>query len=156
NVTVLDAINPTITLTAPAPGATVNGTVPLIATASDNVGVTAVQFTIDGTNVGGAVATAPYTVNWDSTTVANGPHTVGAKAFDAAGNVGTSSLSVSVNNPDTTPPTVSMASPANNANVKGTVTVTANASDNVGVASVQFLLDNVNLGNPVTAAPYSI
>src|SRR5207245_2701363 len=57
---------------------------------------------------------------------------------------------------DTTPPTVSISSPANGATVSGTITVTANASDNVGVASVQFLLDGANLGSLDTASPYSV
>ena len=47
---------------------------------------------------------------------------------------------------DTTPPTVSMTAPANGATVTGSVTVSANASDNVGVAGVQFLLDGAPLG----------
>ncbi|PYK92173.1 MAG: hypothetical protein DME36_14345, partial [Verrucomicrobia bacterium] len=58
--------------------------------------------------------------------------------------------------PDTTPPTVSMIAPSNGATVSGTaVTVSANASDNVGVVGVQFKLDGANLGAEVTAAPYS-
>src|SRR6266566_2237527 len=48
---------------------------------------------------------------------------------------------------DTTPPTVSISSTVNGVTVSGTITVTANASDNVGVASVQFLLDGANLGS---------
>lgn len=56
---------------------------------------------------------------------------------------------------DTTPPTVSVATPGNGATVGGTITVTANASDNVGVAGVQFKLDGVNLGSEDTSAPYS-
>src|SRR3989442_7673393 len=58
--------------------------------------------------------------------------------------------------PDTTPPTVSISSPANGVTVSGTITVTANASDNVGVASVQFLLDGANLGSLDTTSPYSV
>lgn len=58
---------------------------------------------------------------------------------------------------DTTPPSVSMAAPANGATVSGsTVTISANATDNVGVASVQFLLDGANLGANITTAPYSM
>ena len=45
-------------------------------------------------------------------------------------------MNTPVTAPDTTPPTVSMAPPANNATVSGTVTVSANASDNIGVAGV--------------------
>ena len=49
--------------------------------------------------------------------------------------------------PDVTAPTVSLTAPAANATIAGTVTVSASASDNVGVASVQFLLDGTNLGS---------
>jgi hypothetical protein len=57
---------------------------------------------------------------------------------------------------DTLPPTVSITAPANSATVSGaSVTVSASASDNVGVGGVQFKLDGVNLGSEDTAAPYS-
>src|SRR5437773_5772858 len=58
--------------------------------------------------------------------------------------------------PDTTPPTVSITAPPNGATVPGTVTVSASASDNVGVMGVQFKLDGVNLGAEDTTNPYSI
>jgi hypothetical protein len=57
---------------------------------------------------------------------------------------------------DTTPPTITITAPANNATVSGTVSVTANASDNVGVAGVQFKLDGANLGPEDTTAPYAV
>ena len=57
---------------------------------------------------------------------------------------------------DATPPTVSITAPAANATVSNTITVSANASDNVAVADVQFQLDGVNLGADLTSAPYSI
>jgi glucose/arabinose dehydrogenase len=58
--------------------------------------------------------------------------------------------------PDTTAPTVSITAPANGAVVSGTTSVTATASDNVGVVGVQFLLDGANLGGEDTTAPYSV
>ncbi|MGH8511101.1 MAG: Ig-like domain-containing protein, partial [Gammaproteobacteria bacterium] len=59
--------------------------------------------------------------------------------------------------PDSTPPTVSITAPANGATVSGTaVTVSANASDNVSVAGVQFKLDGVDLGAEDTTSPYSL
>jgi hypothetical protein len=59
--------------------------------------------------------------------------------------------------PDTVPPTVGLTAPAVGVTVSGSaVTVAANASDNVGVAGVQFKLDGVNLGAEDTTAPYSI
>ncbi|MFH1256740.1 MAG: Ig-like domain-containing protein [Candidatus Diapherotrites archaeon] len=56
---------------------------------------------------------------------------------------------------DTTLPTVSITSPTSEQTVSGTISVTANASDNVGVAGVQFKLDGSNLGSEDTSAPYS-
>ncbi len=56
---------------------------------------------------------------------------------------------------DTTPPTVSISSPANGSTVSATITVSATASDNVGVVGLQFKLDGVNLGAEDTASPYS-
>ncbi len=55
--------------------------------------------------------------------------------------------------PDTLAPTVAVTTPANGATIAGaTVAVTAAASDNVGVASVQFLLDGAPLGAPYMIA----
>ncbi|MBN1674620.1 MAG: hypothetical protein JXR37_26470, partial [Kiritimatiellae bacterium] len=58
--------------------------------------------------------------------------------------------------PDETPPTVALSAPAGGATVSNTVTVSATASDNVGVVGVQFRLDGANLGAEDTSAPYSI
>ncbi len=145
-------------MTAPANGATVIGTITLSANASDNLGVAAVQFMVDGVNVGSEVSTSPYSLLWNSATAANGTHTISARARDFSGNATTSAVvTITVQNvlTDTTPPTVSLTAPANGATVTGTVTVSANASDNVGVAGVQFLLDGANLGAEDTSSPFS-
>ncbi len=93
-----DVTPPTCSITAPANGATVVETVTFSATASDNETVNRVDFYVDGTKVGTDNA-SPYSINWDTTTVANGSRTLQAKAFDAAGNVGNSStISVTVDN----------------------------------------------------------
>ena len=60
------------------------------------------------------------------------------------------------NTSDNTPPTVSMSAPSSGASLSGAVTVSANASDNVAVSSVQFLLDGSNLGSAITAKPYTM
>ncbi len=57
---------------------------------------------------------------------------------------------------DPTPPTVAITSPASNAQVSDIVNVTANASDNIGVAGVQFLVDGVNAGVEDSAPPYAL
>src|SRR5207249_19884 len=58
--------------------------------------------------------------------------------------------------PDVTPPTVTIASPASGATLSGTISVTVNAADNVGVVGVQFLLDGAALGPEDTVGPYSV
>jgi arylsulfatase A-like enzyme len=154
--TLPDQTAPTVSVTAPAAGATVSGTVTISATASDNVGVTGVQFKLDGAPLGAEITTAPYDFSWDTTAVADGAHTLEAVARDAAGNVGTSgAITVKVSNqPDQAAPTVSITAPAAGATVSGTVTISASASDNVGVTGVQFKLDGAPLGAEITAAPY--
>ena len=57
---------------------------------------------------------------------------------------------------DTTPPTVSLTAPTAGATVSGTVSISADAADNLGVASVQFKLDSAPLGAPDATAPYSL
>lgn len=75
-----------------------SGTVTLSASASDNVGVTKVEFYVDGALKATDTA-SPYSASLDSTTLADGSHSLVAKAYDAAGNVGTSStVSFSVSN----------------------------------------------------------
>jgi len=158
NNTTKDTTPPTVSMTSPATGATVSGTVAVTATATDNVSVATVQFQLDGASVSGIDTAAPYAYSWDSTKTANGSHTLRAIATDGAGNSATSaSVTVTVNNTtkDTTPPTVAITAPANGAKVSGTIAVSANATDNVSVASVQFLMDGASVGVAVLASPYT-
>src|SRR5881296_1937266 len=244
---IADVTSPIVSITAPAAGVTVAGTVTVSANASDNVGVVGVLFKLDGTNLGAEVTVAPYAVSWNTTLATSGSHSLTAVARDAAGNTAASAaVSVTVDNTpplistvsassisstgaiitwatdkasdsqvdygpttaygsspplnaslltahamtltgllatttyhyrvksrdaagnlatsadftlttliDTTPPTVSMTAPAAGSTVSGTVTISASATDNMGVVGVQFKLDGANLGAEVTAAPYS-
>lgn len=93
-----DVTPPTTQITAPANNATVSGNVTVTATATDNVGVTSIQIYIDGV-LKSSGTTSPFNYTWNSTTVTNGSHTIYSKAYDAAGNVGTSTtITVKVNN----------------------------------------------------------
>ncbi len=100
-----DSTPPVVTMTAPAGGATVSGNVTVSANATDNVGVAWVQLQLDGANLGARLTSPPYTTSWSSAAVANGSHTLGAVATDAAGNQSSASpVSVTVNN---VPPVIS-------------------------------------------------
>jgi len=96
----VDVTLPAVSMTAPAVGATVSGTgVTVSAAASDNVGIAGVQFKLDGANLGPEDTAAPYSFVWNSTTVADGTHTLTAVARDAAGNTATAAaLTVKVSN----------------------------------------------------------
>jgi hypothetical protein len=73
------------------------------ATASDNVGVTSVQFLLDSANLGSPLAASPYAASWNTTSTSNGTHTLTAQARDAAGNVGNAvAVSVTVTNSTST------------------------------------------------------
>jgi Bacterial Ig domain/Thrombospondin type 3 repeat len=85
-----DTTAPVVSVTTPAGGATVTGTVAVSAGASDNVGVVGVQFKLDGANLGAEDTSSPYTVTWNTTGATNGSHSLSALARDAAGNSTTS------------------------------------------------------------------
>src|SRR5207245_1128271 len=151
----VDTTPPAVSITAPTTGTTVSGTVSVAAAASDDVGVAGVQLKLDGANLGAELTGSPYTFAWNTTAVPNGTHSLTAVARDAAGNTATAGVQVTVANSDTTPPTVSVTAPISGATVSGTITVSANAADNIGVAGVQLKLDGANLGAELTGAPYT-
>ena len=157
NVSVLnDLAAPTVALASPAAGTTVQGAVSVTATAADDIGVTSVQFLLDGAPLGAADLEAPYEVVWPTPAGANGAHALSAVARDAAGRETTAAaVSITVMN-DLAAPTVTLASPTAGTTVNGSVIVTATAADDVGVTSVQFLLDGAPLGDADADAPYQI
>src|SRR5207249_2280956 len=145
-----DTTPPTVSITAPAAGATVSSTVTVTASASDNVGVAGVQFKLDGANLGTEKTRSEERRVGKARSARNASHTLTDGARVAAVNSRSSAaVTVTVFN-DTTPPTASITAPAAGATVSSTVTVTASASDNVGVAGVQFKLDGANLGTEKT------
>lgn len=97
NVTVANSgpALPTVSLTSPAAGATLSGNVAVAATAQNAIGV---QFQVDGVNLGTEDTTAPYTVAWNTSTVSDGPHTLTARARNAAGSTTSAPVAVSVAN----------------------------------------------------------
>lgn len=156
-VTVTDTTAPTVTLTAPVAMVVGGAGVLISAQAQDDHAVSQVQLLVDGV-VLDTLTAAPYQTSWDTTTVADGPHVLTARADDAAGNSGTSMpLTVTVNNApalDVVPPTVELTAPAAGV-LTGEITIAADASDDVGVNEVQFFADT-NLIGAVAVAPYTL
>ncbi len=151
-----DTTAPTVSIIAPSNGATVSGTISFSANATDNESMERVEFYVDGSLIGTDTYSS-YSINWDTTTVSNGSHTLQAKAYDAVGNEGTfSTITVTVDNqaPDTIPPTVSITDPFNGATVSGTISFSANATDDQSMDRVEFYDDGSLVGTDF-ASPYS-
>jgi chitodextrinase len=137
-----DTTAPTVALTAPTDASTVSGSVAVDATAYDNVGVTSVAFSVDGTAIG-TDTTAPYEVPWNTWLVANGTHTLTARAVDAAGTSGDSApIAVTVSNAvDTTPPDPPGDLQAAVGGPRQVSLTWAAANDDVGVTSYEVSRD---------------
>jgi len=137
--------------------------IPNITSLSPASGVVGTSVVITGTNFGTAVGTVAFNgtagtpTSWSATRVV-----VPVPAGATSGNVvltdpgvPSNGVAFTVTTPDTTPPVAAITSPVNNATLSGTTTITASATDNVAVASVQFKVDNANSGAAVPTAPYS-
>ena len=134
---------------------------PQVATLANSQGtqLTGISVSISGTNAtdftqnnncGTAIAAnSSCTINVTFKPSVYGAETATLSVTDSAG---TQSSSLTGTGKDVTAPTTQITAPANNATVSGTVTVTATASDNVGVTSVQIYIDG-SLASSGTASP---
>ena len=151
-----DTTPPTVSITGPAAGSIVFGTVSLSASASDASGIAGVRFYVDGAAQGPEDQTAPYAIVWDTRQGPNGPRSITAVARDAPGTLATSgAVEVMVDN-DTTAPSVQLTAPQDGATVSGIVHLAADAADNRGIAGVRFRLDGSDLQPEDTTAPYTL
>ena len=149
SIVVANAGAPSVSITSPAPGATLSGTVPITTSVSSNT--RDVQFMVDGNNSGSTVTTAPFSFSLNTTTLTNGSHSLAAVASTSSGRSTTSAIvTITVNN--SSAPSISITSPLSGANVSGTVAVSTSVSSNV--TSVQFKVDGANSGAAVTSAPF--
>ncbi|MES2948774.1 MAG: S8 family serine peptidase [Pseudomonadota bacterium] len=140
-----DTHAPTASISSPAANASVSGLVAINVAATDNVGVARVELHVNGTTTA-ADSVAPFGFSWDSTKTPNGAATLMVKAYDAAGNAGTSApVTVNVANTvppitnDTAPPTVKIVNPVAG-QVAGNVSISVNAADNSGAAGISLSL----------------
>lgn len=147
-----DRAAPTVAFVSPSAGSRLGGVATVRVAATDDVGVSSVEFRVDGLLVGVRTA-APYAFSWNTRGWPSGARTLTAIARDAAGNAGAAQIPVTVFN-DMTPPTVAFTSPSSGATVRGTLNVQIVASDNVGVSSVEFRVNGVRVGLK-TAGPYT-
>lgn len=127
-----DTTPPTADLTAPAEGSMVSGTVEMAASASDNTSVTKVEFYVNSALVA-TDTSAPYTYAWNTAASGNGQKTITAKAYDPAGNFGSDSYRVTVQNGDSQAPTTPTDVVAQATSPTAINVAWAASTDNVGV-----------------------
>jgi fibronectin type 3 domain-containing protein len=150
---------PRITITQPAEGALVAGTdVPVAyVTSGDQTEVNHVHFQLDSLP---EVMDLTLDGSYQLTGVAAGAHTLRGYLVrsDHSKITGTDAtpINFSTTVPDTTPPTVTLTAPVNGSTVSGVVTLSATATDAVGVVGVQFKLDGADAGPEDLTFPYSL
>ena len=97
-INVNNVVPPTVSITSPTSGAAVSGTITITTNVSANT--TSVQFSVDGSNVGAAVTSAPFSFSLNTTTLSNGVHSLAATASNVGGQTATSAaVAINVNNP---------------------------------------------------------
>jgi hypothetical protein len=139
-----DTIPPTVMITSPGPGTSLNGGAMATVnfTASDNVGVTSINisFAVDGNNfttsLASGLAGSSTSFNFTVPAVSTMNGAIKVDAFDAAGNMGTAMVGGLTIVNDTTPPTVSVSAIAKKVIGNSMLTVNFTAKDDVGVASI--------------------
>lgn len=151
-----DTTAPTVSMTAPANGATVFGSsVTVSASASDNVAVSGIQFKIDGANLGSEDTISPYSTTWNASGASNGTHTISAVARDPSGNTSTSSVTVTVSTPTTILGSLNLTSTSdfNPPGVSEAFSYTASSSGQTNQLGVY--IDTGNTAPTVVAGIYS-
>ncbi|HEX8763475.1 MAG TPA: Ig-like domain-containing protein [Candidatus Saccharimonadales bacterium] len=144
---------PAISIKSPAAGASISGTTTITADATDNVGVTKVEFYINGT-LRSTSTTSPYSYGWDSRTVSNGSAVLMIKAYDAAGNSNTDTIQVTVSNGDVQAPSVPTGVTAT-ADAANKVTIKWSAStDNTGVTGYWLARNGQVVAKVTSGAQY--
>ena len=163
NVQVLgspDTTPPTIGITSPTSGLTYttsSSPLSISGTASDNVGVTQVTWV----NSAGGSGTATGTTSWSVTGIGlvSGSNILTVKAWDAAGNSGTATLTVTYNPSDTTPPTIAITSPTSGLTYttsSSPLSIGGTASDNVGVTQVTWVNSTGGSGTATGTTSWSV
>lgn len=118
---------------------------------SDNVGINGYKLFRNGDLIA-----SPTTTNYtDNSVDVDNTYAYSLVAVDSAGNSSPPSESLGVWVPDTTAPTAAFTAPSLNAELSGEVTVSAKADDNIGLASLQFMVDGQNIAEQLSDSPYS-
>jgi len=124
---------PTVSISQPASGSTVAGSVTISGTASaqGSAGIAQVQVGVDNGPLQPATGTVSWTATVDTTALANGTHTITAQATDTNGQAATAGITVTVSN--VSQATSCPATPSGAAELSGNVSLESSQSGWTGV-----------------------
>jgi len=149
---------PRVEIQSPADAATVDETVAVSISASDDDALSALVLKVDGSQVASWSPTGQNgaaTPSLDTTTLDDGQHVLTAIATDEDGLTDQDTIVVTVDNgvsgDDVTPPMVSITAPADGATVSGSMQVLATITDNTNLSSVEVFVNSVTQGTSVIA-----
>ena len=136
-----DSTPPRIRIAGPEDGAVVSGLVTLRVEANDNVGISSVEYALDGdafSPLSLDSETGFYQALIDSATFEGGDRSITVVALDTSNNTATSEISVTVDNQT---PTLNIIQPQEGTLAQSTVTLQVQASDDAGLVAVEYSLD---------------
>jgi len=145
---------PVINILSPSSGETINGTITINVSSGNDSEINYVEFTINGVS-SFVDLSFPFSFNWDSESVYDDNYyIIGAIGYNSEGVSGLASpITVYVDNYDDHSPTGQIIYPYPGQTVYDTVTIEIEASDNIGIASVEILINNNSVAN-ITEPPY--
>ncbi|MDO8529258.1 MAG: Ig-like domain-containing protein [bacterium] len=151
----IDNTNPTISISNPAEGQYKKGTFTITADAADAVGLAKVEFYDGLVKLGDDTdGSDGYSYSWATISANDGAHSLTAKAIDQAGNTLTSSaVNITVDN--TNPTAAAIADPTVGQTKRGTITISVDAADAIGLAKIEFYKGADKIGEDA-GSPYSI
>ncbi len=147
---------PTITLVSPSSGSVVSGTVNIQANILDDIQLSEVSLSINNQTVSQLqLSTNTYTLsyNWDTAQLNDSTYTITITAIDSSSQTTTLQFKLIVDNNQ--PPTITIISPSNNANITGVVDIVLNVQDDHNAISQVLLYINNNLVKTFNSEPYT-
>ena len=148
------AVIPVVAVPGLLDGTEVSGEVPLAPQIVSETPIRRVTYLVDGQPLA-EMSAAPFDWEWDTTTIAPGPHAVEVRAVDELGRESAWRGSVVVAPPSPQGPTVSLRTPSAGAVISGTVTLAADVGNAASISRVEFWLDDEEVGRR-DAQPYEV
>ncbi len=129
---------PVVVISAPTEGARVSGVVTVSGSASDDTAVIGVYLRVDGGEWTEVTGTGTWSMDLDTTSLADGAHTIDVMAYDDGQGSSVATVHIDVMNAGTPndPPVVRILRPVPASTIRGTVQVNGTATDDTAVTSV--------------------